>query len=268
MPMLNGHPDEWWVDPDLVPRPVLTFGVDMDLQGAFELEPHTHAKAQVLLALRGVISCEVDGGLWIVPPQSALWIPGGETHAIRIAGKVQGYGAFVDAANARRLPTRCCAIAATPLLRELLARAAQLPVLYPDGGLEEHLVTLLIDEIAATPVGDLHLPMPTDSRLRAIVSAMLAEPAAGGAMSSWAERAGMSERTFARRLSRETGMSFSRWRQRINVMLALQWLAEGQSIQQVSSGLGYESANSFVTQFRKVLGVPPGRYMAERRALS
>jgi AraC-like DNA-binding protein len=240
MPMLNGHPDEWWMDPDLILRPVLVFGVDMDLQGEFELEPHIHAKGQVLLALRGVISCEVDGGLWIVPPQSAIWIPGGETHAIRIAGKakgkVQGYGAFVDAANAQRLPARCCAVSATPLLRELLARAARMPVLYPDGGFEEHLITLLIDEIAAAPVGDLHLPLPADSRLREIVLTMLADPAAGGAMANWAQRAGMSERTFARRLSRETGMSFSRWRQRINVMLALQWLAEGRSIQQVSAG--------------------------------
>lgn len=267
MPMLEDHPDKWWIDPDLVSRPVLTFGVAMDLQGGFELEPHVHAKAQLLLALSGVISCEVDGGLWIVPPQSALWIPGGEAHAIRIAGKVHGYGAFVDPANARRLPSRCCAITATPLLRELLARAAQMPLLYPDGGLEEHLVTLLIDEIAAAPIGDLHLPMPADNRLRAIVSAMLADPTAGEALSSCAERAGMSERTFARRLNSETGMSFSRWRQRINVMLALQWLAEGQSIQQVSARLGYESASSFVTQFRKVLGVPPGRYMAERHAI-
>jgi methylphosphotriester-DNA--protein-cysteine methyltransferase len=69
---------------------------------------------------------------------------------------------------------------------------------------------------------------------------------------------------FERRLT--TGMSFSRWRQLINAMLALQWLAEGQSIQQVSAGLGYESASSFVTQFRKVLGVPPCSGRAERRA--
>jgi AraC-like DNA-binding protein len=268
MPMLTGHPDEWWVDPDQIPRPVLTFGVDMDLHGEFELEPHIHAKGQILLALRGVISCEVDGGLWIVPPQSAIWIPGGETHAIRIAGKSQGYGAFIDPAHAARLPARCCAIQATALLRELLARAARMPMLYPHGGLEEHLVTLLLDEVAAAPIGELHLPLPADSRLRQIVSDMLAEPAAGGTLASWAKRAGMSERTFARRLSRETGMSFSRWRQRINVMLALQWLADGQSIQQVSAALGYESASSFVTQFRKVLGVPPGRYMTERRAFN
>ena len=212
MPMLNGHAYEGWVDPDLVPRSVVSFGVDMDRQGEFELQPHIHAKGQVLLALRGVIRCEVDGGLWIVPPQSAIWIPGGETHAIRIAGKIQGYGAFVDAANARRLPAQCCAVSTTPLLRELLVRAAHMPVLYPSGGLEEHLATLLIDEVAAAPVGDLHLPLPPDSRMREIVSGMLADPAARGTMSSWARRVGMSERTFARRLSSETGMSFSRWR--------------------------------------------------------
>ena len=36
MPMLTGHPDGWWMDPDLIPRPVISFGVDMpiDKRGA------------------------------------------------------------------------------------------------------------------------------------------------------------------------------------------------------------------------------------------
>jgi AraC-like DNA-binding protein len=61
-------------------------------------------------------------------------------------------------------------------------------------------------------------------------------------------------------------MSFGRWRQQRRIMLAVQWLAKGVSIQQVSAVLGYESAGSFVTMFRKVLGAPPARYMAERAA--
>ena len=264
MPMLSSLPPEDWLDPDLAPRPVITFGIAMETTGSLELDAHRHAKGQILLALCGVLSCEVEGGLWIVPPQSAIWIPGGEIHAIKATGKIQGYNAFIDAANASRLPARCCTISATPLLRELLIRSASLPVLYPDGGLEAHLVTLLIDELAAAPIGNLHLPMPADGRLRKIVEMMMADPAAGGTMATWAARAGLSERTFARRLGRETGMSFGRWRRQLNVMMALQWLAEGRSIQQVAAGLGYESASSFVTRFRKVLGAPPGRYMAER----
>jgi AraC-like DNA-binding protein len=65
-------------------------------------------------------------------------------------------------------------------------------------------------------------------------------------------------------ISRETGMSFGRWRQQLGVMLAVQWLAGGASIQQVAADLGYESVPSFVTMFRKTLGTSPGRYMAER----
>ena len=76
----------------------------------------------------------------------------------------------------------------------------------------------------------------------------------------------MSERTLARLISRETGMSFGRWRQQLAIVLAVKWLAAGASIQQVAADLGYESVPSFVTMFRKVLGAAPGRYMAERHA--
>lgn len=84
-------------------------------------------------------------------------------------------------------------------------------------------------------------------------------------METWASHAGLSERTLARILARETGMSFGRWRQQLTIMLALQRMATGASIQSVALDLGYESASSFVTMFRKGLGTSPGRYMAERR---
>jgi AraC-like DNA-binding protein len=87
-------------------------------------------------------------------------------------------------------------------------------------------------------------------------------------MDAWARRAGLSERTLARLITRETGMSFSRWRRQLGVMLAVKWLAGGASIQEVANDLGYESIPSFVTMFRKAIGVSPGRYMAERHSCS
>jgi AraC-like DNA-binding protein len=108
--------------------------------------------------------------------------------------------------------------------------------------------------------------MPDDPRLRALADLMMAAPSERGSMEGWAERAGLSERTLGRLISRETGMSFGRWRQQLSVMLAVQWLAGGASIKQVAADLGYESVPSFVTMFRKTLGTSPGRYMAERHA--
>src|SRR5262249_32335859 len=113
---------------------------------------------------------------------------------------------------------------------------------------------------------DLHLPMPTDARLRRIVDLMMASPADRGTMDVWAKQAGLSERTLARLMSRETGMSFGRWRQQLGVVLGVKVLARGGSVQQVAAALGYESVPSFVPMFRKALGTSAGRYMAERHS--
>lgn len=266
MPILNATDSADWIEPDEVPRPIVAFGAAMADDGGFELEPHRHRKGQMLLVQRGAISCEVDGGLWIVPPRSAVWIPGGALHAFRVTGALEGYCAFVDPDVGKGLPDTCCAVAVTPLLRELLARAAHLPYFYDDSGANARLVSVILDELAAAHVEDLHLPMPSDARLRRIMDAMIAAPWDRASLAIWAQRAGMSERTMLRLISRETGMSFGRWRRQLGVVLAVKWLAGGASIQQVAADLGYESVPSFVTMFRKALGTSPARYMAERHA--
>lgn len=265
MPILTKHPHlEQWIDPDDVPRPVVTYGFLANKVDGIELHTHSHAKGQLMLVQRGALSCEVEGGLWIVPPRSAIWIPGGALHAIKMNGVLEGYNAFVDPAVSQGLPLTCRAVSVTPLLRELLTRAAHLPVLYEEGGATSRLLAVLLDELAAAKIEDLHLPMPSDGRLRRMVEAMMAAPADRSTLEVWATRAGLSERTLSRLISQETGMSFGRWRQQLAVMLAVKWLAGGASIQKVAADLGYESVPSFVSMFRKTLGTPPGRYMAER----
>jgi AraC-like DNA-binding protein len=71
----------------------------------------------------------------------------------------------------------------------------------------------------------------------------------------------ISPRTLSRLIARETGMSFGRWRRQLHLLLALQWLARGTTVQDVAIGLGYENASNFVVMFRKVLGETPGRYL-------
>jgi AraC-like DNA-binding protein len=255
-----------WIEPDEVARPVVTYGMASKKIGTIELDMHRHAKGQILLVQHGALSCQVEGGLWIVPPRSALWIPGGALHAIKAAGALEGYSAFVAPGVDARLPRGCCTVSVTPLLRELLFRAASLPLFYEEGGANSRLMAVLLDEIAAAKIEDLHLPMPADARLRALVDLMMAAPSERGTLEGWAKRAGLSERTLERLISRETGMSFGRWRQQLGVILAVQRLAGGASIQQVAADLGYESVPSFATMFRRTLGISPGRYMAERHS--
>ncbi|HEY0466935.1 MAG TPA: helix-turn-helix transcriptional regulator [Polyangiaceae bacterium] len=267
MPILSGPLESHqWVEPDEVSRPVVTYGFVSADFGGLELGFHRHAKGQLVLVQRGALSCEVESGLWTVPPRSAIWIPGGALHAIKATGSLEGYNAFIAPDVDAALPGICCALAVTPLLRELLFRAAELPLFYEEGGVDSRLVAVLLDEVAASKVEDLHLPMPSDPRLRKMVDLMMASPADRSTLDVWAKRAGMSARTLLRLITRETGMSFGRWRQQLGLMLAVKWLGGGASIQEVAANLGYESVPSFITMFRRALGTSPGRYMAERHS--
>lgn len=35
---------------------------------------HQHRKGQLITALHGAITCEVENAMWMVPPQYAVWI--------------------------------------------------------------------------------------------------------------------------------------------------------------------------------------------------
>lgn len=155
-----------------------------------------------------------------------------------------------------------------PLLRELIIRSASFPVNYAPGGSESRVTQLLLDEIASAPTGGLHLPMPSDPRLRTILQSLMTDPAHRGTMALWAGRAGLSERSLARMIAAQTGMSFGRWRQRLNIILALQWMAAGATVESAAFDLGYENAGSFITMFRKAMGTTPGCYAAEHASQS
>lgn len=265
MPVYD-HADDF-VDPDAVPRPVMAVKASVVTgPDGMEMDAHQHRKAQLIYTARGVLKCEVSRGLWVVPPQCAVWIPGGTTHSVKGVGALEVYCLFVDPAAAPTMPAACCTVSVAPLLRELLLRCAGFPALYPVEGAEPHLVTVLLDELAAAPVERLHLPMPSDGGLRRVADGLAADPSDRATAREWAGRIGVGERTLRRLVLQETGMSFGRWRQQLHIILALQWLTQGASVQSVAADLGYESASSFVVMFRKALGTSPARYITQRLA--
>ncbi|WP_437506828.1 AraC family transcriptional regulator [Sorangium sp. So ce1099] len=248
-----------------VARPVNAIGLSM-ASGGLESEPHAHRESQIVYLVRGELICEGSSALWIVPPQSALWIPASVTHRIRATAPLEGYSVFVEPGAAPNLPRDCCAVSVTPLFRELLLRLAARPALYDLEGPDARLVGVLLDELATVSIERHRLPMPGDPRLRRLVDAMTADPAIGVTTRTWAKRIGVSERTLNRLLVEETGLSFGRWRQQLHIILAIQKLSRGAAVQSVALDLGYESASSFVTMFRRALGTSPARYMASRLA--
>ncbi|MFJ4131995.1 AraC family transcriptional regulator [Pseudomonas cyclaminis] len=254
-------------DADVVQRAVVVVGAS-SASDTWEHTPHTHRKGQLMYTLRGVIHCEIEAGIWIVPPQCALWIPGGVSHSARGNGEAHVYCLLIDPDAAGALPTQCCTLGVSGLLHELISKAISFPQLYEVDGAQGRLVNTLLDELAQAPLEALHLPMPQDARLRRLANSLLADPADKATLGQWAMRIGMSERSMTRLLLEELGLSFGRWRRQLHVILSLQRLATGDSVQRVALDLGYENASGFITMFRKTVGQPPARYLADRAAMS
>jgi AraC-like DNA-binding protein/quercetin dioxygenase-like cupin family protein len=253
--------------PEDVPRAVVAIGGTLVTKG-FEMPVHQHRKAQLVLTLRGIVRCEADLSVWIVPPRCAVWIPGNLPHSVTVAGYVEVYCLFVEPDAAPALPKQCCTLSISPLLERLLLHVTQMPVLYEVDGADARIATVLLDQLSLAPVEKLNFPMPADAKLRKIASALMADPSDRATIDDWGRRMAVAPRTLTRVLTRETGMSFGRWRQQLHILIALQRLDQGASVQTVALDLGYEGASAFVTMFRKALGKPPARYLAERRILA
>lgn len=115
---------------------------------------------------------------------------------------------------------------------------------------------MLLELLEQAPTEQLYLPLPDNRGLRRIADELTRAPGDRASMAEWARRVAMSERSLARMVRRETGMTFGQWRQQLQIIIALQQLSAGVSVQRTAEILGYESVSSFIGMFRKALGSP------------
>lgn len=246
--------------PDSHQDAAVAFGIQV-VEGEQYIPLHQHRKGQLILALHGAITCEVENALWMVPPQFAVWVPGEVPHSNRATPQAELCFLFIEP-GAAKMPAHCCTLKISPLVRELILTLAQRDEnarLMPE---TQRLIQVLFDELPQQPEQQLQLPVSTHPKIRLMVEMMEAEPAQWQTLSQWASRFAMSERNLARLVVKETGLNFRRWRHQLQLILALQMLVRGLNVQQVALSLGYDSTTAFITMFRKGLGQTPGRYLA------
>jgi AraC-like DNA-binding protein len=247
------------VDHDLDKSADRVSSVRIDVsQNDREAPEHRHRKGQLVMALRGGVTCRVPSGMWMVPPHCGVWVPGGLPHSNVATANARLFFLFIEP-GAADLPDRCCTLSLSPLVRELIIEMAdQSAVAQADA---ELLSTLLLSALSRMPVEDLHLPLTDEPRLGRIAAALVDDPSDRSTMAEWGARVALSENSLGRLVRQETGLTFGRWRQQLQLIVALRSLAAGATVQQVSGDLGYESVSAFITMFKKALGTSPAKYL-------
>ena len=237
-----------------------------DLAWGFEILPHHHERAQLIYATAGTMRVSTDDGVWVVPPQRALWMPAGVTHSIVMLGDTTMRTLYLRDDAAAAMPTVCRVLSMTPLLRELIVRATELPVQYDESGPGGHVVALILLELQGLQSLALQLPMPRDARLRSLCQALIDSPGDQRPLEAWAKTINTSARTLARRFHGETGLSFGAWRQQARVLEAMGRLGGGAPVTEVAFDLGYESVSAFSAMFHRATGASPSRFRGRPQA--
>jgi AraC-like DNA-binding protein len=228
------------------------------------IPPHRHRRAQLVYAITGTMTVQAQGTLWVLPPSHALWLPPGVVHEIAIGGPVEMRTLYVEPRLAARLGEVCRVLFVSPLLRELIARAMDLPRLYDRHG--SRVMLLILEEIARLPARPLALRMPRDARLARLCRLLLRQLSARASIAELGRAVGLSERSVIRLFPKETGLSFRAWHNQARLLKAFELFDAGRSVTGVALEVGYSTPGAFAKMFRRVMGKRPTQMRAAGRA--
>jgi len=230
-----------------------------------QMHTHLHEEAQLCGLDAGLAILETDAGSWLCPPGRCVWIPAGIPHALRSCGKISGWMLRLKTDRSGGLPSNPRVMALTPLLYEVVKRITEWMASPVASAARRHLVDVLRDEIAASPLVKLHLPVPRDPALKRLAIRLSEDPDAPRNFAVLAHEAGLSERSLFRGFQRETGLSPGQWRRQMQILRSLELLADGRSVTETSLEVGYESPGAFTRAFRQLVGVTPAAYAQQQR---
>jgi len=235
--------------------------------GTREYDWHSHVRGQVFCVESGLVHVRTSHGSWLLPPNRAGWMPPGERHWVSVSGATSGWSVMVAPLASRQLPERPCVIGISELMLGLVRRAVSWAAQEDLCPAQERIIHVLLDEIERAPHEPLHLPMPSDPRLARIARAVFEQPDDMRTLDEWAAWGAVSARTLRRAMQAETGFSFAGWRQQARLTHALEMLARGEPVGQVSDALGYASPSTFIAMFRRAFGDSPAHYFSARTGL-
>ncbi|MBF6670324.1 AraC family transcriptional regulator [Glutamicibacter sp. FBE19] len=219
-----------------------------------EWEPHFHDAHELLWAREGTLTAQIEGQIFTVSEGYGLWIPARKLHGGRLTARIKLFSAFFAPERSSASFRNPTVITMEPLLESLLVHLSQKNL---DEAARARAESVVFDVLKPSE-NEFALRLPDDPRISAMADQLLADPADQRSLDQWAVDSGVSARTITRAFRESTGLSFAQWRQAVKIHRALELLASGESVQDVSDLLGYAQPSTFIDAFRRIMGCTPG----------
>ena len=148
-----------------------------DYAAGYVIPLHFHDRDQLVYASNGVMTIRTRDGTWVVPPYRAVWIPARVPHTITMSGSVAMRTLYLKSRLAKELPSDCCVINVSALLKELILYACTLRALRKTVKWQAHLIAVILHQLKTVQLVPLQLPHLADSRLVRIAQIFMVDPA-------------------------------------------------------------------------------------------
>ncbi|MBV7482327.1 AraC family transcriptional regulator [Bordetella sp. BOR01] len=219
-------------------------------------------RARLLIVLSGVLAVRTQADVWLLAGDSALWLPAGVDAELSARAGSRIVTVFISRGRSRPLRAEPCRVTLSALLRELVLALAEAPLKAPRVPRLDRITRLVVDEIRLLPAPAINLPWPRSAGLRYLCEHVLEDPAQAPATQDAARHAGMSLRTFGRRMTAETGVSYAVWLRQAKVLHALTLMARGESMFAAAVESGFADASTFCTTFKRIADTTPRAFFS------
>ena len=237
----------------------------VDYPSGYTTHTHSHVWHQLIYASHGVMTVNTQSGSWAVPAKRAVWVPANIVHEVAMHGLVSMRTLYLRHTISQFVPTECCVLNVSPLLRELILRSVEIGMLDRTDPTHKHLIDVLLDQLQTINSIPLQLPMPVDQCAARLAELLRQTPNETRPLDELAQIVGASKRTIERAFVVDVNMTFGKWRQQLRLLSALRLLAEGQSVTAIALEVGYDSPSAFIAAFKNMLGTTPGRYYSQSK---
>lgn len=246
--------------PDLgAPRPLIVRVESIPPRHYFA--DHAHRWNQLVYAISGVLTVNIEGSCFVIPPEQAAWVSVGTRHRVGSLLGAEFRSLWLDDAICGGIAAHYVVFSVSPLLRALIIEAATLQDdKDDDAGYAGRVVHLIVDQLRRAEPLPAALPWPRQGPVVALCEALYAEPADPRGPEQWGAQLGLSARTLTRRFNEEVGMPLSQWRRRLRLIKAVEMLGGGCNVTQTALDLGYGSPSAFIYAFRQEMGLSPYAY--------
>ncbi|MCV7226353.1 AraC family transcriptional regulator [Mycolicibacterium komossense] len=224
---------------------------------------HSHEVHQIEYALHGLVEVETDTAHYLLPPQQAAWIPVGLEHQAVMNPDVKTVAVMFDPGLIPDGGGRARIIAVSPLIREMMIYALKWPINRPAGDDEsDNFFRTLAALVAEALDHEAPLSLPTsDNPIVAAAMAFTKEHLDSVTADQVCRAVAVSERTLRRLFQDTLGLPWRTYLLHARMLRAMAMLAApGQSVQDTSTAVGFESVSSFTRAFTLFCGETPSSY--------